>query len=45
MIQYMTFTTLKSYAMIMRVTLRVKGQGDKCDLETTVSIAEVLAAY
>jgi hypothetical protein len=46
MIQYMVFTTLKSYAMIMCVTLSgVKGQGDKCDLETVVSLVEVLAAY
>jgi hypothetical protein len=46
MIQYMGFATLKSYAMIMCVTLSgVKGQGDKCDFETVVSLVEVLAAY
>lgn len=41
-IQYMVFTSLKSYVIIMWV---VKEEGDKCDLETVVSFAEVLAAY
>jgi hypothetical protein len=42
----MVFTSLKSYAIITWVVISgVKGQGDKCDLETVVSFAEVLAAY
>lgn len=43
-IQYIVFTALKGYAMIIWVAVSwMKGEGDKCDLETVVSLVEVHA--